>query len=255
VGRVFAPLAPGYKTDLEAMTKILETDPQKDKIKLVFIPNPNNPTGTYVADSEVQKFLAKFGNDPSRLIVFDEAYTEYVRAQDYSSAVNSMKKYSSVVVVRTLSKAYGLAGLRVGLLFAQTSVVDYFNRVRNPFNVNDLAQVAAVAALQDEDFVSRSVATNSQGLDYFYAYLSKMQIPFVESQANFVMFDTRRDVAKVNEALLKRGVILRPILNYGFKTQMRMSVGLAHENERAIRALQDVFAEVKEQVKDNLGQT
>ncbi len=246
VGRIHSPLAPGYKLDLQAMTKILLEDSRAERVRLVFIPNPNNPTGTYTPDSEVQKFLQQFGNDPNRLIVFDEAYTEYVRAKDYQSALSHMDKYSSVVVIRTLSKAYGLAGLRVGILAAQPEVIDYYNRVRNPFNVNDLAQVAAVAALQDDEFIRRSVENNSQGLDYFYSELKKMQIPFVESQANFVMFDTLREVSKVNEALLKRGVILRPVLNYGFKTEMRMSVGLPEENRTAIQALKEVFAEIKE---------
>ncbi len=245
VTRVFSPLAPGYKTDLQAMAKILKTDPRAEKIKLVFIPNPNNPTGTHISDAEVCQFLEQFGNDPNRLIIFDEAYTEYVRTRDYRSALAYMEKYSSVVVIRTLSKAYGLAGFRVGLLFAQPEVIDYYNRVRNPFNVNDLAQVAAVAALQDDEFIARSVENNSRGLDYFYEELKKMQVPFVESQANFVMFDTLRDVSKVNEALLRRGVILRPILNYGFKTELRMSVGLPEENKAAILALKEVFTEIK----------
>jgi histidinol-phosphate aminotransferase len=241
VGRIFTPLAAGYKTDLSAMTAVLENDPRAEKIKLVFIPNPNNPTGTYVGQAQVDQFLQKFGNDPNRLIVFDEAYTEYARASDYKSAVHSMDKYSSVVVVRTLSKAYGLAGLRVGILLAQPEVMDYFNRVRNPFNVNDLAQVAAVAALQDNEFIRHSVENNSRGLDYFYEELRKMKLPFVESQGNFVMFDTLRDVVKVNEALLRKGVILRPLLNYGFKTELRMSVGLPEENQRAVKALAEVL--------------
>jgi histidinol-phosphate aminotransferase len=249
VGRIFSKLASGYKTDLEAMAEILEKDPRAEKIKIVFIPNPNNPTGTYVGSAQVDAFLKKFGNDPNRLIVFDEAYTEYARAKDYKSAVESMAKYSSVAISRTLSKAYGLAGMRVGILLAQPQVIDYFNRVRNPFNVNDLAQVAAVAAMQDDEFISRSVENNSLGLDYFYEELRRMNLPYVESQGNFVMFNTLRDVSQVHEGLLRRGVILRPILNYGFKTELRMTVGLPQENQRAIQALKDVFAEVKEQVK------
>ena len=245
VGRIFSPLAAGYKMDLQAMSRILKQDPRAEKIKLVFIPNPNNPTGTYNSDNEVCQFLEQFGNDPNRLIVFDEAYTEYVRSRDYRTALEHMEKYSSVVVIRTLSKAYGLAGLRVGILWAQPEVIDYFNRVRNPFNVNDLAQTAAVAALQDDEFIRKSVENNSQGLDYFYEELGKMKIPFVESQANFVMFDTLRDVSNVNEALLKRGIILRPMLNYGFKTELRMSVGLPEENKAAISALKQVFSEIK----------
>lgn len=241
----FAPLAENYRLSLKSYAEFLRNSPQASKVRLIFIPNPNNPTGTYVSDSEVQEFLKEFGQDPSRLIIFDEAYTEFVRAKDYRPATEYLNAYNNVISIRTLSKAYGLAGLRVGLLLAPEAVIDLYNRVRNPFNVNELAQVAAIAAIADDEFVRKSVLLTHQGLDYFYSELQKMNIPFVESQANFVMFDTRRDVVKINEALLRRGVILRPILNYGFKTQLRMSVGLAVENQKAIQALQEVLREIK----------
>ncbi len=245
VGCIFSPLKMGYQMDLEAMSQILRNDPRAQKIKLIFIANPNNPTGTYVSDGEVQSFLREFGNDEERLIIFDEAYTEYVLAKDYSSSLKFVNQYSNVVVIRTLSKAYGLAGLRVGILVALPSVIDYFNRVRNPFNVNGLAQVAAVAALQDHEFVRKSVLHNSQELEKIYQRFHEQGIPFTESQGNFVMFDTLRDVQEVYEELLKRGVILRPILNYGFKTEMRMSIGLPEENEYALAALKETFEEVR----------
>jgi histidinol-phosphate aminotransferase len=240
----FASLGSAYRLDLAAMSAVLEKDHDR-RIKLVFLPNPNNPTGTYVDDHTIVEFLKKYGNDPDRLLVFDEAYTEYVRAKDYRSALSQLSQFRSVVVIRTLSKAYGLAGLRVGILIAPKEVVEYFNRVRNPFNVNELAQVAAVAALQDDEFIGKSVKLNSEGLDFFYQELSEMKVPFVESQANFVMFDSQRDVVKVNEGLLRQGVILRPLLNYGLSTQMRMSVGLPEENRLAIQALKEVFKNVR----------
>jgi histidinol-phosphate aminotransferase len=247
VDRVFSKLKPGFQTDLQDMTRILLEDNRKNthkKIKIVFIPNPNNPTGTYVADNEVESFLQKFGQDPDRLIIFDEAYVEYCRANDYHSALKYMNQYSSVVVLRTLSKVYGLAGLRLGILFAQPEIINYFNRVRNPFNVNDLAQVAAIAALQDDEYISKCVLNNSQGLDYFYGEFNKMKIPYTESQGNFIMFDTLRDVDIVNEELLRRGLILRPLKNYGFKSELRMTVGLPKENEFAINMLKEVFEKV-----------
>ena len=244
VGRLFAPLKDSWRTDLKSIAQILRTHSQKEKIRLVFLPNPNNPTGTYIRQDELKLFLDEFGNDPNRLIVFDEAYTEFVRATDYTSGMEWRLKYSNIVVLRTLSKAYGLAGFRVGVLCANTETVDYFNRVRNPFNVNDLAQVAAIAALQDHGHLRQSVQMVWDGLDYFYEELRKQNIPFVESQGNFVMFDTQRDVQKVNHALLKRGVILRPILNYGFATHLRMSVGRPDENQMAIQALREVFQEI-----------
>ena len=241
------PMKPDYQTDLPAFSTFLKESADAKKVKLVFIPNPNNPTGSYVNQMEAEGFLKEFGNREDLLIIFDEAYTEFVRAKDYRPGATYMDRYHNVISIRTLSKAYGLAGLRVGILLAPGEVVEIYNRVRNPFNVNELAQVAAIAALRDDEFVRKSVEITHKGLDGFYSELQKMNIPFVESQANFVMFDTRRDVVKVFEALLRRGVILRPILNYGFKTHLRMSVGLPEENAKAIRALAAVFKEITPQ--------
>jgi len=243
VETIFAPMKSGFQTDLKAFSDILKKDTTK-KIRLIFLPNPNNPTGTYIKDQEVQEFLKEFGNDPERLIIFDEAYTEYVRAKDYASALKYFNQYQNVVCIRTLSKAYGLAGLRIGVLIAPEFVIDFFNRVRNPFNVNEFAQVAAIHALQDDDFISKSVENNHRGLDFFYENFRQMKVTYIESQANFVMFDTERDIQLVNELLLRRGVILRPVGNYGFPTHLRLSVGLPEENQVAILALKEVLKEV-----------
>ncbi len=239
------PLAPGYRFDLKAMAEFLRQRRVETKTRIVFIANPNNPTGTYNTASEVDEFLKEFGNHEELLIVFDEAYTEFVRAKDYKSAQDSLKKYNNVVVLKTLSKIYGLAGLRVGVMMAPLQTVDLANRVRTPFNVNQFAQAAAIAAVDDFDFIRRTCEVTWQGLDYFYSELKAMGLPYIESQGNFVMFDTLRDVGQVNEALLRRGVIMRPIQNYGFKTEIRLSVGLAHENQRAMQALREVIKEVK----------
>ena len=240
----FIPMAPGLRTDLRAMSEYLKKNREKDRIRLVFIPNPNNPTGTYVSSQEVDTFLADWGNHSELLVLFDEAYTDFVRAKDYRPALDDMRRYSNVIVTRTLSKVYGLAGLRIGILVGPTEVVDLINRVRKPFNVNELAQVGAVAALQDTDFLRRTVEITWQGLDYFYKELQELKAPYVESQGNFVLFDTQRDASQVFEALLRRGIILRPVLNYGFKTHLRMSVGLPDENVAAIQALREVFQEI-----------
>lgn len=232
-----------WKIDLQAMAKVLRED-KDHKIRLIFLPNPNNPTGAYITTSEVSEFLNEFSQNCERLIVFDEAYDEFVRAPDYRSALGQISESANVVVIRTLSKAYSLAGLRVGVLFAPTFVIDYFNRVRNPFNVNDLAQVAAVAALRDQEFVKKSVQMVWQGLDYFYKELEGLGLSYVPSQGNFVLFDTHRDAVAVNEALLRKGVILRPVLNYGLKTHLRMTVGLDSENKKAISALKEVISAI-----------
>ncbi|MNL44126.1 Histidinol-phosphate aminotransferase 2 [compost metagenome] len=155
-----------------------------------------------------------------------------------------MSKYKNLIVLRTFSKIYGLAGFRIGAMIAPAEVIEVFNRVRKPFNVNDLAQVAAVAALQDKEFIERSQQICWKGLDYFYKKLEELGLPYILSQGNFVMFDTLRDAAQVNVALLRRGIIMRPLLNYGFKTHLRISVGLEHENEAAMAALKDVLKEI-----------
>lgn len=238
------PMTQGFGADLKGFAEYLIKNREKERIRLVFLANPNNPTGTYVSKAEVLDFLERFGNDENLLIIFDEAYTEFVRAQDYESAQNLLHKYRSVIVLKTLSKVYGLAGLRVGVMLAPAATVDLVNRVRTPFNINELAQVAAVAAIDDYDFIKASCQVTWAGLDYFYAELKKMGLPYIESQGNFVMFDTLRDVKEVDVALLRRGVILRPLLNYGFKTQMRLSVGLELENQFAIKALGEVLNEI-----------
>lgn len=242
----FVPMKSGFRTDLSTISEYLKKNREKEKIRLVFIPNPNNPTGTYVPAPEVDQFLSDWGNHDEVLIIFDEAYTEFVRAKDYRPALDDMRRYSNVIVTRTLSKIFGLAGLRIGIMAGPAQAVDLVNRVRKPFNVNELAQVAAVAALQDSDFIRRTIEITWQGLDYFYKELQKLDLPFVESQGNFVLFDTKRNAQQVFEALLKRGVILRPVLNYGFPTHLRMSVGLMEENQTAIKMLKEVLAEIPE---------
>jgi histidinol-phosphate aminotransferase len=239
------PLTKDYKFDLPAMATFLRQNRESKRIRLVFIANPNNPTGTYNSKAEVEEFLKEFGNHDEVLIVFDEAYTEFVRAKDYQSAQTYLGTYKNVVVLKTMSKIYGLAGLRVGVMLAPTETVDLVNRVRTPFNVNEFAQAAAIAALDDFEFVRQTCETTWQGLDYFYQELKNLGLPYIESQGNFVMFDTLRDVSEVNESLLRQGVILRPIQNYGFKTQLRLSVGLPHENKRAIEALRKVITDIK----------
>ncbi|WP_413584934.1 histidinol-phosphate transaminase [Bdellovibrio sp. HCB274] len=237
------PLTSGYRFDLEAIADHFFAHPEQD-IRLVFVSNPNNPTGTYASKAEIEAFLERMGNRDDVMIVFDEAYNEFVRAEDYASAQNYINKYNNLIVLRTFSKIYGLAGFRIGAMIAPAAVVEVFNRVRKPFNVNDLAQVAANAALQDKEFLQRSQQICWKGLDYFYKKLEELGLPYIHSQGNFVMFDTLRDAVKVNEALLRRGIIMRPVLNYGFKTHMRLSVGLDHENEAAIAALKEVLKEI-----------
>ncbi len=213
----------------------------KKKPKIIFLPNPNNPTGTCVGRREVEMLLNELGNQENLLIVFDEAYNEFVRMKDYSDTLKYVRKYNNVIVLRTMSKVYGLAGLRVGSLIARPEVIDLVNRVRNPFNVNYLAQVSAVAALGDKDFLQRSKELVWSGLDYFYKELKLLGLPYVESQANFVLFDTLQNAEKVAEKLFQKGILLRPVGVYGFPRHLRMSVGLPEENKAAMTELRAVL--------------
>ena len=229
-----------FELDLQDLRSYLNQSEVK-KIRLVFIPNPNNPTGVLTSSRELKKLVDEYSSNPNLLFIFDEAYFEFIREPDYQSAIGWVTENPQIAVIRTLSKAYGLAGIRVGVLIAHPSVIDLYNRVRNPFNINDLAQVAAVAALQDKDFVKKSKEMVWEGLDYFYAELKKLGLNCIKSQGNFVLFDTQRDIIKLNEMLLRKGLILRPVLNYGLKTQLRMSVGTMEENKKAIEILKSVL--------------
>lgn len=238
---LIVPHEEDFALRLEKMAEFLRQRKKEDRIRLVFIPNPNNPTGVYIPKAEVEAFLKEFGRDPDLLVIFDEAYTEFVRAEDNSSVLGRLKEFPSAVVLRTLSKTYGLAGLRVGILLASEEIIGLFHRVRNPFNVNELAQVAAAAALKDQDFVKQVVQATWKGLDYLTGELKNLGMPVIPSQANFLLFDTLRDARAVNEALLRRGVILRPVLNYGYPRHLRITSGTEVENRAAIEALTAVL--------------
>ncbi|MEQ1722093.1 MAG: histidinol-phosphate transaminase [Pseudobdellovibrio sp.] len=216
------------------------------KVKMIFIPNPNNPTGTIVGGQELDEFLTRLGNRDDVLLVFDEAYTEYVRNKNFKEAAKFYKNYSNVLVLKTFSKVYGMAGFRLGALIAPEYVLEYYNRVRNPFNVNDLAQVAGIAALDDNDYINKSQKVVWEGLDYFYGELKRLNLHYYPSEANFVLFDTKRNSEHVHVNLLKKGIILRPVQNYGFKTLMRMTVGQMDENKKAIVAIEKMLTEVSE---------
>lgn len=240
-----SPLRDDLTIDLKALADYFEQH-QSEKIRIIFIPNPNNPTGTIVGGVELEEFLIRLGNRDDVLLVFDEAYTEFVRDPEFKEAAQFYKKYTNVLVIKTFSKVYGLAGFRLGALLAPEWVLDFYNRVRNPFNVNDLAQMAGIAAIEDYDYIKQSQQMVWSGLDYFYKELKRLGLKYYPSQANFILFDTRRDAEKVHLNLLQRGLILRPVQNYGFKTLMRMTVGNEHENKKAIAMIEKMLTEVGE---------
>ena len=208
------------------------------KTKVVFVANPNNPTGTIVKKTDLQSFLKSIPDDV--LIVIDEAYHEYSEdSADYQSSLSYMDDYPNLVVLRTFSKAYGLAGLRVGFGIASKEVVSVLERVRQPFNINSPALAGARAALDDLSHLERGLKVNLEGMLYLYGEFDKLAISYVKSHANFILFDAAMDGAGLCELLMKKGVIARPMGGYGLKTHVRITVGLPEENERFIEALKE----------------
>lgn len=230
--------AKNFGHDLEAMVDSIASD-----TKLIFVANPNNPTGTFV---EGEKIAAMLKRIPSNVVVvLDEAYTEYLPANLHYDALAWVRQYPNLIVSRTFSKAYGLAGLRVGFGIAHPELTDLLNRIRQPFNVNSLAQAAAVAALNDDEYLHESAKLNADGYRQMTDAFTKMGIEFVPSHGNFVLFRAGDDDgagARVNLELLKKGVIVRPVGNYGLPQWLRVSIGLPHENEVFLKALRSVLA-------------
>jgi histidinol-phosphate aminotransferase len=202
--------------------------------RVVFIANPNNPTGTFLPAAEIAAFLESVPQQV--VVVLDEAYNEYLDPALRFDATQWVRRFPNLVLSRTFSKAYGLAGLRVGYGVAQPALTDLMNRVRQPFNVNSLAQAAAVAALSDQPFLERSRALNAEGLRMLSAAFDALGLPYVTSYGNFVLVEVG-DAAAVNQALLRAGVIVRPVGNYGLPRWLRVTVGLPAENEAFVAAL------------------
>lgn len=234
-----APVTLGMKFDLEALISCYEQ--HKEKIKIIFISNPNNPTGTFLSSFEFISFLDYFKNNEEVLIVSDEAYVEFVRDPNYKSLSSELLSYPNLVVLRTFSKIFGMAGLRLGAMLGPTEVIDAYNRMRKPFNVSSVAQTAGIAAMKDKDFVKQTQKVTWSGIDFFYKELAAMGIPFIPSEGNFILFETPVLARIIFSEMLKLGVILRPVDNYGLPYHLRMSVGLESENRKAIQCLQKVF--------------
>lgn len=202
--------------------------------RIVFVANPNNPTGTWETPAALEAFVASVPGDV--LVVLDEAYGEYLDPDEAGDATAWVARYPNLVVSRTFSKAYGLAALRVGYGVMDAAVADLLNRVRQPFNVNALAQAAALAALDDVAYVDESRRLNREGLAQIYAGLERLGVPFVRSHGNFLLVRVG-DAARVYDRLLRQGVIVRPVANYGLPEWLRVTVGLPAENERFLAAL------------------
>lgn len=223
-----------YGHDLDAMLAAIAPD-----TRIVFVANPNNPTGTFLPASALDAF---FGKVPSNVaVVLDEAYNEYLPLDLRFDSTAWVRRFPNLILSRTLSKAYGLAGLRVGFALAQPAVTDLLNRVRQPFNVNSMAQAAAVAALGDQAFLTRSYELNRQGLERLQSAFARLGLDYVPSYGNFVLVKVG-DAQGVFERLLRLGVIVRPVANYGLPEWLRVSIGLPEENEKFLAALERAMA-------------
>ena len=224
---------PAYGHDLDAMYALVGPD-----TRLVFIANPNNPTGTWLESNALEAFISSL---PAHvMVVVDEAYFEYVDKPGYPDASAWLQRFPNLIVTRTFSKAYGLAGLRVGYALSHPEVADLLNRVRHPFNVNMVAQAAALAALDDSEYLQHVVQRNREGMQQLLAGFGSLGLQYIESVGNFVAVETGRGLQRY-EALLQRGVIVRPVANYGMPDHLRVTVGRADENARLLAALEQVL--------------
>ncbi|MES9903521.1 MAG: histidinol-phosphate transaminase [Sedimenticola sp.] len=226
--------AKSYGHDLEEMINGVG-----ERTRVVWIANPNNPTGTWVDGTELENFIAALPGDV--IVVVDEAYIEYVEEADYPDASQWLDKYPNLIVTRTFSKVYGLASLRVGYALSHPDIADLLNRVRQPFNVNSMAMAAAVAALQDQEFVEQSIEVNRRGMVQLSDALDQMQIAYIPSVGNFITVDVGRPVEEVDLALLKLGCIARPLANYGMPQHLRITIGTEEENRRFLGAFKEVM--------------
>lgn len=227
--------AKNYGHDTEAMLQAVTA-----QTRIVFIANPNNPTGTLLSAAELLAFLRRLPKQV--LLVLDEAYNEYLPEELKTPSVSWLQEFSNLVITRTFSKAYGLAGLRVGYALAHAGVADLMNRVRQPFNVNSISQAAAVAALDDHEFVKQSYQLNQQGMRQITQSFKRLGIRFIPSYGNFVCLHVG-DASALYQRLLRRGVIVRPIADYGMPEWLRVSIGLPEENEKFLKTLETLMRE------------
>ena len=208
--------------------------------KIVWLCNPNNPTGTMFTERELQELLDIIPD--TTLVVYDEAYCEFAQSEGYpKNSLEYLKKYKNMIVMKTLSKAYGLAGLRVGYTIGDPEILSLINRVRNPFNVTLVTQAAAIAALNDDEFLKKVVENNTEGKNYIYEEFDKLRLEYAKTEANHIIFNSGKDSDFVFNSLLKKGVIIRPVGGFNPNTWLRVSIGTMEENKFFIKCLKEVL--------------
>lgn len=222
--------------DLECMLKAID-----DRTNVVWVCNPNNPTGAYIGEKDLLSFLERVPKET--LVVLDEAYFEYVTAEDYIDTVNLIDRFENIIILRTFSKIYGLASLRIGYGISNENVIRALEPVREPFNTNTIAQVAAVAALEDQAYVEECRRKNREGLEQYYQFCRENGLSYMPSQANFILIDFKMDAQEVFQYLLERGYIVRSAKGLGFPTSVRITVGSKEENEGLMEAIKQMLAE------------
>ena len=222
--------------DTEAMVAAIT-----DKTRLMFIANPNNPTGTWLQRNKIEALLQMVPDNV--IVVIDEAYFEYVQEPQYPNCIELLQDYQNLLVTRTFSKAYGLAGLRIGYAVSHPDLADLMNRVRQPFNVNSIAMAAAEIALSDYEHIERSIKLNQSGLQQLISAFNNLGLDYIPSVANFICVDLQETGIEIYNKLLRKGVIVRPIDVYGMPNHLRVTIGLEQENRKFIKALTEVLAE------------
>jgi len=223
-----------FRYDLRTMKRAITK-----RTKIVFIANPDNPTGTYVTEAEVKRFFVGLPKD--LIVYFDEAYYELVDKKDYPNTLRLLKRGRNLIITRTFSKAYSLAGLRIGYGISKPRIVEALNRVREPFNVNSLAQVAALKSLENRRHLKRLKKIIKEGKEFICASIKDMGLEFVSSATNFILINVKKDSTAVCRKLLKRGVIVRDMKAWNFKTYIRVTIGTKDENKKFIKSLRRIL--------------
>ncbi|WP_028388701.1 histidinol-phosphate transaminase [Legionella fairfieldensis] len=231
---IVTPLKSDWQVDIEAMINVCNRKPA-----IIFLANPNNPTGVLIPHPHIKQLLANVPS--STILVLDEAYYEYAFSPDDETSINLLAQHPNLIITRTFSKAYGLAGLRLGYAIAHPELTEILQRVQLPFAVNQAALAAAYAALDDESFIIRSVALNSQGMQQMMRGLKELKLNYIPSSCNFITIDCQTNALPIYQTLLKEGIIVRPLLPYGLMQYLRVSIGTTEQNSRFINKLAACF--------------
>lgn len=240
------------KTDMEKL--VLDLPAMKaaitEKTRIIYLCNPNNPTGSSFGKADFEAFLKEVPEDI--MVVMDEAYREYVTREDYFDALDYLDTHKNLIVLRTFSKAYGMASFRIGYGFCDKDLAGYFYRVVDPFDVNLFAQEAAVAALRDQDFLRKVKEENTRGKEYFYQELESMGLPYVVSDANFILWDTKGDDMDIFQRLMRKGYIIRPGGFLGIPGHIRVTISTMENNLGFMKAYKEVLMEIREKEEEKV---